>query len=59
VRSFSKRLFTLAGALLAQNQAFAGVGMGFGVLVNGLACAIVSEQVIGRSTLGRQLLAAG
>jgi len=50
-------LCALSGALLAQNQAFADVGMGFGVLVNGLASVIVGEQLIGRSTLGRQLLA--
>jgi putative ABC transport system permease protein len=46
-----------AGALLAQHQAFADVGMGFGVLVNGLASVIVGEQLLGRGTLGRQLLA--
>ena len=50
-------LCALAGALLAQNQAFADVGMGFGVLVNGLASVIVGEQLIGRATLGRQLVA--
>ena len=47
----------LAGALLVQNQAFADVGMGFGILVNGMASVIVGEQIIGRATLGRQLLA--
>lgn len=46
-----------AGALLAQHQAFADVSMGFGVLVNGLASVIVGEQLVGRGTLGRQLLA--
>jgi putative ABC transport system permease protein len=46
-----------SGALLAQNQAFADVSMGFGVLVNGLASVIVGEQLVGRGTLGRQLLA--
>ena len=50
-------LSALAGALLAQNQAFADVSMGFGVLVNGLASVIVGEQLIGRATLGRQLAA--
>jgi putative ABC transport system permease protein len=50
-------LAATAGALLAQNQAFADVSMGFGVLVNGLASVIVGEQLIGRNTLGRQLLA--
>ena len=43
--------------MLAQHQAFADVGMGFGVLVNGLASVIVGEQLLGRGTLGRQLLA--
>jgi putative ABC transport system permease protein len=46
-----------AGALLAQNQAFADVSMGFGVLVNGLASVIVGEQLVGRHTLARQLIA--
>ncbi|MGB8484879.1 MAG: ABC transporter permease [Xanthobacteraceae bacterium] len=50
-------LSALAGALLAQNQAFADVSMGFGILVNGLAAVIVGEQLIGRTTLGRQLAA--
>ena len=48
-------LAAVAGALLAQNQAFADVSMGFGILVNGLASVIVGEQLIGRSTLARQL----
>ena len=38
------------GAMLAQNQAFADVNMGFGVLVNGLASVIVGEQLIGRGS---------
>ena len=46
-----------SGALLAQNQAFADVSMGFGVLVNGLASVIVGEQLVGRHTLARQLVA--
>jgi putative ABC transport system permease protein len=50
-------LCALSGALLAQNQAFADVGMGFGILVNALASVIVGEQLIGRDSLGRQLLA--
>ncbi len=43
--------------MLAQNQAFADVSMGFGVLVNGLASVIVGEQIVGRGTLARQLVA--
>jgi putative ABC transport system permease protein len=45
------------GAVLAQNQAFADVNMGFGVLVNGLAAVIVGEQLVGRQSLGRQIAA--
>ena len=45
------------GALLAQNQSFADVNLGLGVLVNGLAALIVGEQLIGRGSLPRQLLA--
>jgi putative ABC transport system permease protein len=55
--ALANALSALAGALLAQNQAFADVGMGFGVLVNGLASVIVGEQLMGRANLGRQLLA--
>ena len=47
-----------AGALTAQNQSFADVNMGVGVLVNGLASLIVGEQLVGRTTLARQIAAA-
>jgi putative tryptophan/tyrosine transport system permease protein len=47
----------IAGALTAQNQAFADVNMGLGVLVNGLASLILGEQIMGRGSLPRQLLA--
>ncbi len=46
-----------AGALLAQSQGYADVGMGFGMLVNGLASVIIGEVITGRATLLRQLLA--
>ena len=46
-----------AGALLAQSQGYADVGMGFGMLVNGLASVIIGEAIMGRRTLLRQLLA--
>jgi putative ABC transport system permease protein len=45
------------GAIMAQNQSFADVNMGFGVLLNGLAALIVGETLIGRASLLRQLLA--
>lgn len=47
----------IAGALTAQNQAFADVNMGLGVLVNGLASLILGEQIVGRGSLLRQLSA--
>jgi putative ABC transport system permease protein len=46
-----------AGALLAQSQGYADVGMGFGMLVNGLASVIIGEAIAGRRNLLRQLLA--
>jgi len=36
-------LSAAGGAILAQNQSFADVNMGFGVLVNGLAAVIVAS----------------
>lgn len=50
-------LCAVGGAVMAQNQAFADVNMGFGVLLNGLAAVIVGETLIGRTTLARQLMA--
>jgi putative tryptophan/tyrosine transport system permease protein len=46
-----------AGALLAQSQGYADVGMGFGMLVNGLAAVIIGEAITGRRGLLRQLSA--
>jgi putative ABC transport system permease protein len=47
----------LGGAIVAQNQSFADVNMGFGVLVNGLASLIIGEQIVGRSRLAQQIVA--
>jgi len=47
----------LAGSLLAQLQGYADVGMGVGMLVNGLASVIIGEALVGRRTLMRQVLA--
>ena len=55
--SMAGGLCAVAGALMTQNQSFADVNMGFGVLINGLAAVIVGETLIGRNTLTRQLLA--
>jgi putative ABC transport system permease protein len=50
-------LAAMAGGLLAQNQGFADVNLGFGVLINGLAALILGETLIGTRTLRRQVLA--
>ena len=50
-------LAALSGAVLAQNQGFADVNLGFGVLVNGLAAVILGETLIGTRTVLRQVLA--
>jgi putative ABC transport system permease protein len=50
-------LAALAGGVLAQNQGFADVNLGFGVLINGLAALILGETLVGTRTLVRQVLA--
>lgn len=47
----------LGGAMLAQNQGFADVNMGFGVLVNGLAALLLGEAVVGNRSMLRQVVA--
>jgi len=44
-------LVGLAGALIAQYQGFADVGMGIGSLVAGIAAVIIGETLVGRRTL--------
>jgi len=50
-------LAALGGALVVQQQGYADVTMGFGVLVNGLAGLIIGEAIIGRASVARQLMA--
>jgi putative ABC transport system permease protein len=50
-------LAALGGAIVVQQQGYADVTMGFGVLVNGLAALIVGEALVGRSTIRRQIMA--
>lgn len=50
-------LAALGGALVVQQQGYADVTMGFGVLVNGLAGLIIGEAIVGRVTVTRQLIA--
>jgi putative ABC transport system permease protein len=45
----------LAGALLVQQQGFADIGMGFGVLITGLAALVIGETLLGRKTIPRIL----
>ncbi len=47
----------LGGGLLAQNQGFADVNMGFGTLINGLASLLLGEAIIGNRTILRQVIA--
>ncbi|MCA1365369.1 ABC transporter permease [Bradyrhizobium sp. IC3069] len=45
------------GSLLVQSQGFVDVGMGIGVLVNGLASLIIGESLLGRRRVINQLAA--
>jgi putative ABC transport system permease protein len=44
----SNGLVALAGAMMAQNQGFADIGMGIGTVVMGLAAVIIGESIFGR-----------
>lgn len=50
-------LVALSGALVAQYQGFADVGMGIGTIVAGLASVIIGEVVVGEATVSRALAA--
>ncbi|ARQ01000.1 ABC transporter permease [Pseudorhodoplanes sinuspersici] len=50
-------LAALGGAIVVQQQGYADVTMGFGILVNGLAALIIGEAIIGRATIDRQIIA--
>ena len=54
----SNALVALSGALVAQDQGFADVGMGIGMIVAGLAAIIIGETLIGTKTIQRMTLAA-
>ena len=49
-------LVALAGALFAQYQGFADVSMQLGMIVTALACLVLGEGLLGRTTLRRQIL---
>jgi putative ABC transport system permease protein len=54
----SNALVALSGALVAQNQGAADVGMGVGTIVAGLASVIIGETVFGCRTIGRAFTSA-
>ena len=51
--AMSNGMVGLSGALVAQYQGFADVGMGIGMIVAGLASVIIGQAIIGRLTIGR------
>ncbi len=54
----SNAFVALSGALVAQDQGFADVGMGIGMIVAGLASIIIGEALFGKNTVQRLTLAA-
>ncbi|WP_136810466.1 ABC transporter permease [Desulfosediminicola flagellatus] len=54
----SNALVALSGALVAQNQGAADVGMGIGTIVAGLASVIIGETVFGDKSITRAFIAA-
>lgn len=54
----SNALVALSGALIAQNQGAADVGMGIGTIIAGLASVIIGETVFGCKTIARAFIAA-
>ncbi|MGN1334030.1 MAG: ABC transporter permease [Anaerovoracaceae bacterium] len=56
--ALSNGLVGLAGGMLAQNQGFADINSGTGMMVIGLASVILGEVIFGTRTLARRLVAA-
>ncbi len=54
----SNGLVAFSGALVAQNQGAADVGMGIGTIVAGLASVIIGETIFGSRTIARAFVAA-
>ena len=50
-------LVGLSGALIAQSQGFADIGMGEGAIVIGLACLFIGEVLFGKKNILRALIA--
>jgi len=56
--AFSNGLVALAGAMMAQYQGYADVGMGLGTIITGLASVIIGHALIRPSTVFRATLGA-
>ncbi len=56
--AFSNGLVALAGAMMAQYQGYADVGMGLGTIITGLASVILGQALIRPSTVFRATLGA-
>jgi putative ABC transport system permease protein len=56
--AISNGFVALSGALLAQYQGFADVGMGIGMVVWGLASVIIGEALVGTNQIGLTLTGA-
>jgi putative ABC transport system permease protein len=54
----SNAFVALSGVLVAQDQGFADIGMGIGMIVAGLAAIIIGETLIGKTSVQRMTLAA-
>jgi len=54
--AISNGFVALSGALLAQYQGFADVGMGIGMVVWGLASVIIGEALVGTNQLGMSII---
>ena len=54
--AISNGFVALSGALLAQYQGFADVGMGIGMVVWGLASVIIGEALVGTNQLGTMIV---
>lgn len=55
--ALSNGLVALSGAMIAQYQSFADIGMGIGMVIIGLASVIIGEVIFGASSLFRRLVA--
>jgi putative ABC transport system permease protein len=53
----SNAFVSLSGALVAQDQGFADIGMGIGMIVSALASIIIGETLLGKKSVQRMTLA--